>query len=176
VAQEIGASDVVGLDWSENLAVAESKHPRFRFKKIDLNIKSDVGMVFDFVTCFETLEHVGNISNAVDNIHQSCKNGGVIFISVPIEIGVVGIIKFLAKRVLFCYKFHLRGGELAYFRDLMFGERIGKYRQVQESYGSHFGFDYRDVDDVLKNIKCCEMKVWNSGTTRFYLLTGIIHC
>jgi hypothetical protein len=140
---------------------------------VNLNVFAGYDRCFDVVTCFETLEHVGDVKIAVQNLLSSCKDGGLIMISVPIEIGVIGLIKYLVKRLLFRYQFPLVTSEKNYVYDLLNGGRISKHRAKQSGYGSHFGFDYRDVDDIVGGIRCSQSRIWNSGTTRFYLFTGV---
>lgn len=128
---------------------------------------------FDNVSCFETLEHTGDINNSVKTILDSLDNGGRAIISVPIEIGVIGIIKFIVKVLV--YKYDLK--ELSdkkitwpYIKSLLKYERLSQYRDKRESWGNHFGFDYRDVDDALKKYNASySFKI--KGTTAFYLVS-----
>ncbi|MCH8569606.1 MAG: class I SAM-dependent methyltransferase [Balneolales bacterium] len=58
------------------------------------------------VTCFETLEHVGDFNTALNNILGLCSPGGAVIITVPIEIGPWGIGKFVVKRFVYGYSLH----------------------------------------------------------------------
>lgn len=169
----LGAKNITGLDCSDNLIVGRTTYPWIRFQHLDLNVLAGYSRCFDVVTCFETLEHVGDVKTAVQNLLSSCKDGGLIMISVPIEIGVIGLIKYLVKRWLFRYQFSLVNSEKDYVFDLLKGGRISKHRASQSGYGSHFGFDYRDVDNIVGGIRCSQSRIWNAGTTRFYLFTGV---
>jgi 2-polyprenyl-3-methyl-5-hydroxy-6-metoxy-1,4-benzoquinol methylase len=173
IAALLGAKSVVGLDWSDNLVVGSKLYPWIRFEHLDLNVFAGYSKCFDVVTCFETMEHVGDMKTAVQNLLSSCKDGGLIIISVPIEIGVIGLVKYFVKRLVFRYEFPLVNSEKDYVLELIKGGRISKHRARQSSYGSHFGFDYRDLDDIVGGVRCSQSRIWNSGTTRFYLINGV---
>jgi hypothetical protein len=122
------------------------------------------------VTCFETLEHVGELANSLTNLLALTRHGGTLVLTVPIEVGAIGTLKFIAKMF---YRYNL--GELParrnlswmYFSDLIRGTRMSKFRDRRPSWGTHFGFDYRDVDDFLLQRKI-PYEARNEFTTRFY--------
>lgn len=175
VADLTGAERVVGRDHNtENLAIAAQAHPQFEFSPVDLNLPvSSPEVRGDFVTCFETLEHVGQIRTALENLWKLTKPGGALVISVPVEVGVAGILKFLVKTLLYGYRLD----ELQppptwkkYFLSLLRGERISRYRDISASgWGTHFGFDYRDIDDCLKEMQV-DFTAVTRGFTRFYVI------
>ncbi len=168
---------VTGLDFSEeNLKKARDCYPKLTFKTIDLNepIPVELGSKFDLVTCFETLEHVGNLEAAINNLFNMSSDGGTIIITVPIEIGFWGISKFILKR--FFYGYSLKElkpvSTSAYFFSLFKGDNIGQFRsglKEKRSWGTHFGFDYRNVDEILKGIGAI-FKAKNSNGTRVYII------
>jgi 2-polyprenyl-3-methyl-5-hydroxy-6-metoxy-1,4-benzoquinol methylase len=173
LSKELGAKRIKGLDHNvENLDVAKENHAHIDFDFVDPNKVTVPIEKYSFITCFETLEHVGNLPVAVQNLVNYAEENATIVISVPIEIGFFGVIKFLAKTLLFGYKLDefstkVRWG--SYFQKLMSGQRISTYREARDGWGTHFGFDYRDVDDIVFSLaKDCTL--YNSFTTRFYII------
>lgn len=157
----------------ENLELARQRYPDSKFEFIDLNKQVLPERVkFEIITCFETLEHVGDLTNAIKNIIAFGDPGSRILISVPIEIGMVGIVKFLLKVLLYRYSLNeLPGkpGRRKYFYQLVQGKRISTFRDKREGWGTHFGFDYRDVDDILIRLHV-QYSAFNSFSTRFYII------
>jgi SAM-dependent methyltransferase len=172
VGEKIGASDTVGFDHSEQqLAMARERHPDLEFHPIDLNRPPDSPRRFDLVTCFEVLEHVGHLGNALDNLVAMTRPGGLLLVSVPIEVGARGTAKFLAKTLIYRYRLdelppapNLR---MRYLAALLSGRRMSAFRDERDGWGTHFGFDYRDVDDRFRSLSL-PARARNSVTTRFY--------
>ena len=169
VSKIIKASNTYGFDHSKNINIAQTKYPNYKFKFLDLNQPHNFEFNFDIITCFEVLEHVGNIENALNNLINSIKNKGTILLSVPIEIGLIGLIKYLIKRLLFRYKFNLKGSEIKYIYALLTRKDISKFREEKSHYGSHFGFDYRVVETLLKS-KNIEFSQFTNFTTRYFII------
>jgi len=169
IHEEYVSGESFGFDWSENIEVAKKKYRNIQFKKKNLNIKTQDSGSFDLITCFETLEHVGDMRNALATILDSRSSSGVAVITVPIEIGLVGILKYVLKRVLYRYDLPLKCGDLDYLHALACGKDISQFRFPAEGYPSHFGFDYRCVDNLL-NERDESYLAFNSLTTRFYIL------
>lgn len=160
----------------DNLARARAGHPGIEFEIIDLNTVSTPERTYDVVTCFEVLEHVGDMRNALDNLLQLvAPGGGVLFLTVPIEIGWRGTVKFLIKTALYRYRI----GELParrylfarYLARLVANKRISGFRDRRDGWGTHFGFDYREIDDYLRG-KEKSFEASNRGMSRFYLVQG----
>jgi SAM-dependent methyltransferase len=174
VAGELGPADVHGFDHSEHLDIARERYPSFEFGFIELNEPSDVGE-FDFVTCFETLEHVGDMETALGNMLNATREGGTLLITAPIEIGPVGTIKFLAKTILYGYSLEeLADGQgsglyLRYLSSLLLCRDISAYRPARTGWGTHFGFDYRSIDRYL-DLNNISFTARNAVTTRFYVI------
>ena len=170
IVELLGVSDATGYDYSDNVLVGSALYPKVRFQRLDLNIAHGNLDRYELVTCFETLEHVGNMESAVANVCQSRTPEGSLLISVPIEIGWIGLLKYVIKRFLFRYDLPLLCNDFEYIAALLRGERIGRFRRPETGYGTHFGFDYRDVDELLVRHAGAPVKSWNAGTTRFYFI------
>jgi SAM-dependent methyltransferase len=159
----------------EHLAQGCRQYPAIEFSLIDLNQPNAEVPQYDFVSCFETLEHVGNLEAAIGNLLAAIKPGGTALVTVPIEIGPQGIVKFVAK-MAYGYSLSELPRAPALFRRyvvaLLMGARMSQFRDRRRGWGTHFGFDYRDVDDALWR-HGVPFRAWNSGTTRFYCIQKI---
>lgn len=173
IATMLEPNTIVGLDCKQkHLTKGKNDYPYIKFCNFNLNVLGAANEEYDLVTCFETLEHVGKISNALANILKSCKRNGLIIITVPIEIGVVGYLKYIVKTRIYGYKLDELGIQDTkhYERDLLNNNDISKYRcEKKGSYGTHFGFDYRIIDQYLKS-RHIEYKAKNKLFTRFYFI------
>jgi len=139
-----------GFDHSERLLeVARGRNlPRTTFGRLNLNEGPvDELRQFDVVTCFETLEHVGDYRNALRCLVASCRPGGWLVMSVPNEIGVPGLVKYAGRRILRrrAYgDFFASHRESSYVTALLAGRPIEPFRQPpRNSWGPHLGFDWR---------------------------------
>ncbi|MBT7557778.1 methyltransferase domain-containing protein [Candidatus Woesearchaeota archaeon] len=160
-----------GFDHSEeNIKIAQNRYSHINFNYIDLNIYNESSEKFDFITCFETLEHVGNIDNALQNILSRKSKNGIILLSVPIEVGFVGFTKYIIKRYLYKYNLdELEVDNKSYIKELLFGD-ISKFRlSSRDGFGTHFGFNYKRIEVILKNnsVKYKKSKIFG---TVFYVL------
>jgi 2-polyprenyl-3-methyl-5-hydroxy-6-metoxy-1,4-benzoquinol methylase len=165
---------VLGLDHNiENIKIAKTLYPNINFDFFNLNIINEYKNVekFDIITCFETLEHVGSINNAIQNLIKFKKDkNSIIIISVPIEIGLIGIFKYFLK-IFKSYKLdELEGhpSNFQYLFSLLKGD-ISKFRDNRDGWGTHFGFDYRKIDNFLIT-NYIKYSSTNSFTTRFYFI------
>jgi 2-polyprenyl-3-methyl-5-hydroxy-6-metoxy-1,4-benzoquinol methylase len=170
VAERLRIPQAAGFDHSDNVEIGAQRYPSIRFSRLDLNVVHDNMPSYELVTCFETLEHVGNMESAAENVWRCRSPGGYLFVTVPIEIGWVGLLKYAVKRFLFRYDLPLNCTDGQYARALLKGERISRFRPPAAGYGTHFGFDYRDVDELLAARCGGKIEAWNSGTTRFYFV------
>lgn len=159
-------------DW-ENLQLARERYPSIRFELFDLNRPSLHSDKFDLISCFETLEHVGNLDNALHNLLNHLGPRGLLLITVPIETGFRGMTKFLIKR--FVYGDSLKqlpnARTLDYVVALARSRRMSIFRDNRDGWGTHFGFDFRDIDERLQSWRV-NYKAFNRFTTRFYVVTG----
>lgn len=112
-----------------------------------------VSNAFDVVTCFETIEHIGNYRSAFDNLVHAARAGGLIVVSVPREVGVPGIAKFVGRAVMRRQpygNFFTGVSRLRYTAALLSGGDIERFRDpAVESWGPHLGFDYRNFEAYL---------------------------
>lgn len=158
VMRVTGAQRCDGLDYDP--ALLESGGKTFReisFVPCNLNCTLNGSNRYDFVTCFETLEHVVDLPMALRNLLHLTKPGGRLILTVPIEVGFVGTAKFLAKTVLWRDRlteaFPLRPGmHRDYLKALLSGEGISRFRRDGNALGywpGHWGFDYRELDHLF---------------------------
>lgn len=140
------------------------------YKIIDLNSKCSGHEKYGLVTCFETLEHVGNIDNAVSAITSLMMPNSFFYITVPIETGLWGVIKFILKAPLKNYGFkELNCTKLHYFLSLLLGTSSSKRRKLPH-YGYHFGFDHRDLVRIIEDRKELEILEQKKQLTNFTII------
>ena len=156
----------------EYITNAKNKYPGIAFEVMDLNKTIEQPGKYDLVTCFETLEHVGHLETALNNIHQSIATNGLALLSVPIEVGMIGTIKYLLKVKVYGDKMNEIGTENQknYFKSLLKGEDISKYRQKpKELWWDHFGFNYKTIEAHFKR-QGIPFKGITFFTTRFIII------
>ena len=161
---EAGSMRLFGFDHStELLAAARSRNiGNAVFNYVDLNEPPRTReRLFDIVTCFETLEHVGNVRNAIETLLASCKAGGTLLISVPNELGLPGLLKYSARKV-FRRKpyedFFREQSEPRYVWHLLTGQSISVFRDPDaDGWGPHLGFDWRVVLGHLNESNACRV-------------------
>ena len=147
---------IVGYDHMEELLelARAKKIPNSIFKHFDLNEVAKVEDRFDLVTCSETLEHVGNFRNAFINLFNHLNENGILIISVPNEIGCVGLIKFLGRLAVRRNPYNDFFADQSYFkymRCLIRDGFVDSFRKHNRSgYSSHLGFDYRKLEGYIK--------------------------
>ena len=149
-----------GFDHSEELIESARSRgiPNTSFHYVDLNRVADADRTwvdrFDIVTCFETIEHTGNSMNAFHNLYSACKAEGVIFLSMPNEKGLPGLLKFFGRKILRrdpYGDFFENTGEFEYVRCLLMNRRIDGFRDPEaESWGPHLGFDWQVILDSIR--------------------------
>ena len=165
----------------EQLEEGRERHPELNFQPVNLNQPTpQLSGRYDFVTCLETVEHVGVPEMAVKNTLDAVKPGGVALITVPIETGLIGVGKFLIKgcmgvvlRQKSYFTTELDPDPKTWFRylgPLVAGRDISLYRGQRTSWGTHFGFDYRLVERVLDEIGVPYQR-FKIGSTMFYSAT-----
>lgn len=183
LAHTLHANDPVGFDHlAEHLEVAGRRHPGIAFRLLDLNQHPVRPPAFQVVTCLETLEHVGSIDHALDNLVAMTAPGGYLFISVPIENGPWGLVKLAVKSTIarrprqlaevFGTRRRLRR-ELAYVGRLLTNRRVSTFRTApRQGWSSHFGFDHRDLADRLQARHLCFTSSARLSTRLFVVRPG----
>ncbi len=164
---------IVGYDFIDELIDEGNKRFNFNIKFLNLNAGNSPGL-YDNVSCFETLEHTVNLYNSIKTIVNSIKPNGRGVISVPIEVGLIGLFKFLIKTLIYQYSLEELSKEKIYFKYLkclLTNKKISIFREINENkeWSSHFGFDYRDVNENL-NLLNIDFKMITRGTTAIFLI------
>lgn len=156
--------------------------PRASFHLFDLNeLDTRFEGKFDIVTCIETLEHVADLRTAFENLYLSTRVGGLMVVTVPNEKGLVGLFKFLARKVLRrnAYGDFFEGqSEMRYLMCLLLNRPIdGFRRECKRGWGPHLGFDWKALDsfirsDYVESGRCRLVKRSKlvMGTTVLYVL------
>jgi hypothetical protein len=96
----------------------------------------------------------------------------VLIITAPIEVGPIGIFKFLLKTLLYGYKLDELPGEDLYFKylkTLLTNGDVKAFRDARHGWGTHFGFDHRLVSKNLDAMKI-DYRSFTKGTTRFFVV------
>lgn len=154
---ESNFSIIQGFDHSEALLelarARKIKNTEFDF--MDMNEVSDPKSSFDLVTCFETLEHVGNLESAVTNLFNHVNEKGKLIITIPNETGFPGLVKLLGRSALRknAYGDFFNGKSYSdYAFTLLKNDRIGHFRESgKPGYGPHLGFDYRNYEEIIQS-------------------------
>jgi hypothetical protein len=89
---------------------------------------------------------------------------------VPIESGLRGLVKFLVKVAVFRYSLvelpSRRYRFPNYLGALLTSRSIAPFRDERNGWGTHFGFDWREVERILKT-RGTRFQSWSDLTTRF---------
>lgn len=169
----LNVKNVYGTDaLQEYILKAKEKYPEISFEIMDLNKVIGQPKKYDLVTCFETLEHVGHLETALTNIQQSIATNGLALLSVPIEVGMIGTVKYLLKTKVYGDKMNEIGSEnqKQYFKSLLKGEDISIYRKKpKDLWWDHFGFNYKTIEGHFKK-RGIKFKGITFFTTRFILI------
>ncbi len=108
----------------------------------------------DLFICTETLEHVENTESVLEQILPYCKPGARMVISVPVEIGPSLLVKQIGR-----YLANMKGryGYERYSPSELFSasilwdvNRFISSHSLNSSYKGHKGFDYRNVEKMLR--------------------------
>lgn len=174
IVSKYSMSHAAGFDHNrEHLEIASERYPNIKFNFIDLNVVNTIEKKFKLVTCFETLEHVGNLENAITNLINWTDIDGTLLISVPVETGLIGLFKFLIKTIVYSFDLkELENGKPVYFKylcTLLYGKSISRFRSNCSGYVTHFGFDHKRIDTIL-NSSNITFKKFPISTSFFYLI------
>lgn len=170
--KRLAPTRTVGFDHvEEHLARGRREHPAIEFRPIDLNRPlPDDHETFDLVTCFETLEHVGRLDQAIANLLALARPGGMLLITIPIESGPRGLLKFLIKVGVFRYSLRELPAQphrfARYLAALAANRSLAPFRDDRDGWGTHFGFDWREVERILR-ARGARFESWSDLTTRF---------
>lgn len=103
---------------------------------------------FDYVTCFEVLEHfsLDREEEALSRMSTVVKDDGMVVVSVPIEQGLPAVVKNLFRRFahpqhrqLYSYKNIAKSLFSKSFQDIRSGD----------GYLNHMGFYFRDLEKIF---------------------------
>jgi SAM-dependent methyltransferase len=161
-----------GFDFNRDLiSRASEMFPNISFHVWDVTRQRPPVEKYDIVTCLETLEHVLDYEVAISRILAITSK--FLLITVPIEIGAVGIAKFAGKAAFgrdVITEEHV-GSRYSYFRQLVSKGDISAFRKNCHAghWLSHTGFDYRKIDEFL-NFQSVKFNAKNRGWNRFYLI------
>ncbi|MFW6030120.1 MAG: class I SAM-dependent methyltransferase [Halanaerobiales bacterium] len=179
ISEKFQISQVIGLDNDEdNLEIAKKLYPNIQFKTVNLNEKVEAEAKYDIVTCLETLEHVGNLNQALENILSITNKNGNLVIAVPIEIGYLGLTKLIYRILRYginsyyvFQEFQSRKNFLlfSYTFSLLTKQRMSRFRYSKSHWSTHLGFDYRDIDDWFKQQQV-NYSAYNKNGSRFYIV------
>ena len=148
--QQVCKGEVRGFDYlPELIDQARQAYPHLEFQRADLNRSTKWKQTFDLVCCFETLEHVGDCPSALRNLRAALRPGGTLIVSVPVETGLWGVGKFCAK-TLMGYPFdEISASRAEYFRALLRGGDVSRFRKKSYTWGTHYGFEWRGVEQAI---------------------------
>jgi 2-polyprenyl-3-methyl-5-hydroxy-6-metoxy-1,4-benzoquinol methylase len=122
-----------------------------RFQRLNLNdATASVVVPADVVLCLETLEHVGDYRSALCVIHAAMNPGGLLVLSMPNEVGVVGLVKLLGRPLV---RRHAYRGFFTGRRDLVrYAIAVASHQDLEpfrspprDRWAPHLGFDHRQV-------------------------------
>jgi trans-aconitate methyltransferase len=177
IVTAIRPSRSAGYDSNPELIDAAAKlFPDISFRLWNLTTNYLAAETYDLVTCLETLEHIEDYESALSNLLKI--TAGMLLITVPIELGLLGAAKFSAKAMLGRKPLSPEhsGSSLAYLRALLTGGDISHFR-VRSDHGfffSHTGFDYRKIDNFLES-QHVDFEARNRGWNRFYRVSVRTH-
>ena len=144
---QVCSGEVHGFDYlPEMVKSARAVYPDLVFRRADLNRVIKWDQQYDLVCCFETLEHVGDVSSALTNIRAAVRDGGTLIVSVPVETGMWGMAKFCVKMLAGYSMDEIDAGRGEYAMALLRGADISQFRKASYTWGTHFGFDWRELE------------------------------
>ena len=144
---------LAGYDHGKRLLNAARSRglPTAYFAGIDLNNPDgNVREPGDLVLCLETLEHLGDYRSGLQVIHKALKPNARLVLSMPNEVGMVGLIKLISRPLLRPHPyrgfFKDRQQVLAYAVAVASGRNLEPFRTPpRNGWAPHLGFDYREV-------------------------------
>jgi 2-polyprenyl-3-methyl-5-hydroxy-6-metoxy-1,4-benzoquinol methylase len=159
---EVCPGNIYGFDYlPELIESARSAYSHIDFQRADLNRQIKWGRAFELVCCFETLEHVGNLPLALENIFAAVQDEGVLIASVPVETGAWGLAKYCLKTLRGYPMDEISAGRGEYLLALLLDRDISQFRRESYTWGTHYGFDWRVLEERIS----AEMRVEKAYTT-----------
>jgi 2-polyprenyl-3-methyl-5-hydroxy-6-metoxy-1,4-benzoquinol methylase len=172
IAAALKTEETVGYELQPHIvAAAQERFPEISFRQWNMTAEGPPDAKFDLVTCMETLEHVLDLQFALKNVLAITRK--VLLITVPVEIGPLGLAKFSAKVLLRRPVFTAEhsGSRTDYALRLLRGASISQFRHSPEHgyWTLHTGFDYRELDSALCGLQV-SFTAKNRGWNRFYIV------
>ncbi|MFT6820073.1 MAG: SAM-dependent methyltransferase [Myxococcota bacterium] len=179
--------DFCGFDHAESSLTAGRKRglARTELNAVDITKRlTEYDQKFDITMCLETLEHTSNAHEGLLTLHQVTRPGGTIFVSIPNETGIQGLVKLLARPL---YGRNPHGdffegqSRRRYVWHLLTGRRIDVFRgERPDGWGPHLGFDHRVFEKFMQeqliDTGLCRLKLKTTSFfdfNLFYLLERI---
>jgi 2-polyprenyl-3-methyl-5-hydroxy-6-metoxy-1,4-benzoquinol methylase len=134
-------------NWEKGLDLARKNHQNHAYQFFECHNPADMdvkGETYDLVVCMETLEHLPDemLDGYLERLKAASK--GLMFITVPNEVGLVFLGKFLVKLLVYREKINPQYG----FSDVI-NQTLGRMEKVV--HDDHKGFDYRTLWRRLSN-------------------------
>jgi len=127
-----------------NVNLFQSIKPSVQFNIISGSAENNESLLkYDKIFIFETLEHVNDETIVIKNIKNSLKQNGIVYVSLPVEFGMLFFIKDLGRRFINKDQYHK-------WEELFWGT-IGKPKKIKRIPRQHKGYDYRDTITSFKN-------------------------
>lgn len=147
---EVCDGDMHGFDYlPELIDRARSDYSHIDFQRADLNRQIEWKQAFELVCCLETLEHVGNLPLALENVFAAVKDGGTLIVSVPVETGFWGLTKYCLKTLNGYSMDEINVGRREYFLALLMDRDISRFRGEAYTWGTHYGFNWRILEERI---------------------------
>lgn len=160
---------LVGCDlgWDDAFCYAKENIKRFNWNNVWI-IKS-VGeylpfsnKIFNMILCFETMEHVTDESMVIEEVDRVSTDDSIFIVSVPIEFGIVFLIKELFRKIFYTYpKYSVK--------ELFYGT-VGHMDKIKRIRHEHKGYYYKNT--MMKAEK--KFKLVKKINTPFRFLPDIL--
>ncbi|MHC1783321.1 MAG: class I SAM-dependent methyltransferase [Anaerolineaceae bacterium] len=132
-------------NWENGLDIARKtfNNPTYSFYEchtpVEMNVESDS---YDLVLCMETIEHLPDetLEGYLEKLKTAAR--GIMLVTVPNEIGLVFLGKYLVKLLVYREKINPRYS----FQDVL-NQTLGRMDRV--IHDDHKGFDYRQLYKFL---------------------------
>lgn len=113
---------------------------------------------YDRIACLEVMEHLppATLEQAIERLRALLAPDGVLVVTVPIEIGLPGFLKYAAARMITGSNRHLTFGEAL---GLIAGRAPSREQGVE--FLSHRGFDHRPLKARLARSFTIEHERWS---------------